>query len=89
MRAFDRILEAAGISRANEQGRKLDIHAPRHTLATRLARSSAPLVQAQQLLDHSDPKLTARVYSHLGVEDLRGAVEQMRATGAVRQRDVG
>jgi integrase len=46
----------------------------RHTMATRLARSGAPLVQTQKILGHSDPKLTARVYQHLGVEGLRHAV---------------
>ncbi|MBK7877792.1 MAG: site-specific integrase [Planctomycetes bacterium] len=75
MRAFDRILEAAGIDRVDAQGRKVDIHALRHTLASRLARTGAPLIQAQRILGHSDPKLTARVYAHLDVEDLRGAVE--------------
>ena len=29
---------------------------------------------AQRLLGHSDPKLTAKVYSHFEVEDLRAAV---------------
>jgi len=78
-RIFDRLLEAAGIDRLDAQGRQLDIHAMRHTMATRLARSGAPLVQAQQILGHSDPKLTARVYQHLGVEDLRGAIDILGA----------
>ena len=89
MRIFDRLLEAAGIDRVDAQGRKLDVHALRHTLATRLARSGAPLVQAQQILGHSDPKLTARVYSHLGVEDLRGALERIGAQVRVARREVG
>jgi integrase len=33
------------------------------------------LVQVQRLMGHSDPKLTAKVYTHLDVEDLRKAVE--------------
>jgi integrase len=82
MRVLDRILEAAGIARIDEQGRKIDVHAMRHCFATRLARSGAPLVQAQQLLGHSDPKLTARVYSHLSLEDLRGAVERIESSSA-------
>ena len=77
MRTFDRLLEAAGIDRVDAQGRKLDVHALRHTLATRLARSGAALVHAQQILGHSDPKLTARVYQHLCVEDLRPAMAAM------------
>jgi hypothetical protein len=44
---------------------------------------------ARQILGHSDPKLTARVYSHLGVEDLRGAVERMEGPSRIAQREVG
>jgi integrase len=87
MRIFDRLLEAAGIDRVDAQGRKLDVHALRHTMATRLARSGAPLVQAQQILGHSDPKLTARVYQHLEVEDLRGAVARLGGGVITGRRD--
>ena len=31
----------------------------------------------QRLLGHSDPKLTMAIYTHLGIEDLRGAVESL------------
>jgi len=61
-----RLLEAAGIERTDAHGRSVDIHALRHTTATRLARSVAPLAITQRVLGHSDPKLTARVYTHLG-----------------------
>jgi integrase len=74
---FDRLLEAASIDRLDAQGRQLDIHAMRHSAATRFARTGMPLMHAQFVLGHSDPKLAARVYSHLGVEDLRGAVAAM------------
>ena len=76
MRIFDRVLERAGIAKVDVEGRKLDLHAIRHTFASRLARSGVPLAQAQRLLGHSDPKLTAQVYTHLDVEDLRGAIER-------------
>lgn len=39
-----------------------------------------PLVQAQRLLGHSDPKLTARTYSHLEVADLRPAVQKVHVS---------
>ena len=55
-------------------GRKLDLHALRHTAASRMARCGVGLVLAQKLLGHADPKLTAKVYSHVEVEDLRAAV---------------
>lgn len=79
MRGFDRLLVAAGIERVNEHGRKLDIHALRHTAATRFARAGVPLVQTQRILGHADPKLTAKVYTHLDVDDLRDAVEMASA----------
>ena len=34
-----------------------------------------PLVVAQRVLGHASPEMTAKVYTHLGLEDLRGAVE--------------
>jgi integrase len=74
-RLFRRVLDRAGIDRTDVQGRHIDIHALRHTAASRFARRGVPLVHAQHLLGHSDPKLTARVYTHLGVDDLREAVE--------------
>jgi integrase len=75
MRIFDRLLTRAEIPRVDAEGRKLDIHALRHTFGSRMARSGAGLVHVQRLMGHSDPKLTAQVYTHLDVEDLRGAIE--------------
>ena len=40
-----------------------------------MARNGVPLVVAQRVLGHAAPEMTARVYTHLGVEDLRAAVE--------------
>ncbi len=74
MRLFDRVLERAGIARVDDEGRKLDIHSLRHTFGSRLARNGVGLVQVQRLMGHSDPKLTAQVYTHLDVEDLRRAI---------------
>jgi integrase len=74
MRVFDRLLESAGLDRVDAQGRKLDIHALRHSAATRFARAGVPLQKAQKILGHSDPALTAQIYSHLEAEDLREAI---------------
>jgi integrase len=81
MRILDRVLRRAGIPKHRVDGKKLDIHALRHTFATRLARSGAPLMHAQRLLGHSDPKLTAQIYTHLDAEDLRGAIDGMVLPG--------
>ncbi|MBI3818848.1 MAG: site-specific integrase [Planctomycetes bacterium] len=77
MRIFERILTAAGIVKMNSQKETLDIHALRHTFASRLARAGVGLIQAQKLLGHSDPKLTAQIYTHLDAEDLRDAIERV------------
>jgi integrase len=74
-RIYRRLLAVAAIPRVDAQGRKLDVHALRHTAATRMARAGVGLAHAQRLLGHSDPKLTARVYTHANVEDLRAALE--------------
>ncbi|MCC7172813.1 MAG: tyrosine-type recombinase/integrase [Planctomycetes bacterium] len=80
MRLFERLLVRAGIPKLDAHGRKVDVHALRHTVASRCARNGISLIQAQRLLGHSDPKLTARTYSHLEVEDLRPAVEKLHAS---------
>ncbi len=47
-----------------------------------MARNGVPLVQAQRILGHSDPKLTAQAYTSLDAEDLREAVNALPALGA-------
>jgi len=61
----------------------------RHPAATRFARAGVPLQKAQRILKHSDPALTAQIYSHLEVDDLRDAVDRMQAASDVRKRNVG
>lgn len=80
MRIFHRILVRAQIPRLDADGGKLDIHALRHTFASRLCRAGVGLVHAQNLLGHSDPRLTAAIYTHLDVEDLRRAVQFLPAS---------
>jgi integrase len=77
MRVFNRTLEAAGIDRVDGAGKKLDIHALRHTVATRFVRNGVGMAQAQKLLGHSSIELTAKVYTHLDVEDLRDAIDRL------------
>ena len=77
MRIFNRVLERAKIPRLDAEGGKLDIHALRHTFASRLCRAGVGIVHAQNLLGHSDPRLTAAIYTHLDVEDLRRAVQSL------------
>ena len=81
MRILDRLLDRAGIAKVDQEGMKLDIHALRTTCASRMARNGVPLVQAQRILGHSDPKLTVQAYTHLDAEDLRAAVNALPALG--------
>ena len=80
MRIFNRVLVRAAITRLDPEGCRVDIHSLRHTFGSRLARNGVGLVHVQRLMGHSDPKLTAQVYTHLGVEDLRSAVAALEST---------
>ena len=87
MRILHRLLLAARIPRINPQGERIDIHGLRHSAATRFARNGVPLIHTQRILGHSDPKLTAAVYTHLDAEDLRGAVETLDVPARARQKE--
>ncbi len=76
-RQLVRLLELAGIDREDSEGRRIDLHALRHTFATRLARNGVAQVQAAKILGHSDVRLTSSVYQHLETEDLRGAIDSL------------
>ncbi len=73
-RPWRRILEVAGI-------KNFRFHDLRHTFASRLAQRGAPLKAIQELLGHSDLKMTMR-YAHLGPGDLRNAVLRLVAGGS-------
>jgi integrase len=89
MRILDRLLEAAGIDRVSSRGERVDLHSLRHSAATRFARAGVPLQKAQKILGHSDPALTAQIYSHLEVDDLRDAMERIGSANVRAQRDAG
>jgi integrase len=75
------VLKRAGISRVDAHGDVLDIHALRHSCASRLARAGVPITHTQRLLGHSSIELTSRYYTHLGTDDLRAAIQHIGATG--------
>jgi len=62
LRAFYRDLEAAGIPKMDEREMIADLHSMRHSTATRLASENVPLTVAMQIMRHSDPRLTAKIY---------------------------
>ena len=55
----------------------VDLHALRVTYGTLLARAGVSLVQAQKLMRHSTPVLTANVYVKLQMDDAREAVARI------------
>jgi len=74
---FNRDLENAGIDKFDVLGRKVDFHALRYTFATKLARSGVSQRLAQELMRHSDPKLTAQIYTDASQLPTVGAIESL------------
>ncbi len=72
------LLERAGIPRKSPAG-TVDIHALRHTAATRMARAGVGMAHAQFVLGHSDPRITMAVYTRLVADDVRAAVNKLPA----------
>lgn len=82
-RRFRRHLKAAGIERIDAAGRKLVFHSLRNTFATRLARQGVSQRLAQELMRHSDPRLTANIYTDAAHLPTFDAVEKMPWTHAL------
>lgn len=66
----------------DEQGRVVDLHALRTTLATNLARAGVPLVHAQQILRHEDARTTQRHYIIVDAVETVAAIRTLRFTAS-------
>ncbi|HRQ74691.1 MAG TPA: site-specific integrase [Phycisphaerales bacterium] len=89
IRIFDRDLVFAGLARVekrdgkevvvktDDRGRTIDIHALRHTFGTHLSKAGVPLRTAQAAMRHSDPSLTANVYTDPKLLDVAAAVASL------------
>lgn len=55
----------------------LDFHSLRHTYGTWLAKNNVPLTTAQKWMGHSDPSLTANIYSHVVPADAMAAMNRL------------
>lgn len=88
--------ESAFLCPTDRSGKRADFHALRHSIITWLLKRGYPLRIVQEWARHSDPKLTAMIYTHLGTSDIAAALrgrkrrpqspqtpdsEPMRATG--------
>ena len=55
----------------------MDVHALRTTFGTHLSKGGVPLRTAQEAMRHSDPKLTANVYTDPKLLDVAGALDAL------------
>ena len=79
LRILNRDLKAAGISKRDDRGRTVDVHAMRTTFGTFLSTTGTSPRTAQAAMRHSDIKLTMGVYTDPRLLDVRGAVERLPA----------
>ena len=74
---FDQDRKLAGISKRDERGRTLDVHALRTTFGTLLGKGGVPLRTTQAAMRHTDPKLTANVYTDPKLLDVHRALDAL------------
>ncbi len=77
LRILERDMKAAGIPKRDGRGMTVDVHAMRKTFGTLLSKAGVPLVTTQHAMRHSDPSLTAGVYTDPKLLDIAGAVESL------------
>ena len=74
---FRHDLERAGIPYKDAQGRVADFHSLRVTLCTNLQKAGVPQRVAQEIMRHSGPELTARVYTDTASLHTWSAIEKL------------
>lgn len=65
------------VVKTDDRGRTIDVHALRHTFGTHLSKVGVSLRTAQAAMRHSDPSLTANVYTDPKLLDVAGAVASL------------
>jgi len=76
-------LDDKGRPIADDQGRRIDVHALRHTCGTQLAKHGVLPQVASRQMRHSTLDMTLKHYTHLAVEDKSEAVERLPAYDSV------
>ena len=79
IKSFNLDLAAAGISKEDERGRTVDIHALRHTFGTHLSKNGVPPRTAQAAMRHSSLDLTMNVYTDPTLLDVASALAALPA----------
>ena len=74
---LDRDLLAAGIDKADERGRTIDVHALRHSFGTLLSKGGVAPRTAQAAMRHSNINLTMNVYTDPKLLDIQGALDSL------------
>ncbi len=77
MPEFRADLKRAKIAGTDEQGRRVDFHALRHTLGTNLSRYGVAPRSAMEIMRHSDMRLTQRAYTDVSRLPLDEAMEKL------------
>jgi len=77
LQVLNRDLKAAGIPKTDERGRTVDVHAMRMTLATMLNKAGVAPRTAQEIMRHSDIRLTMTTYTDAKLLDVSGALDSL------------
>jgi integrase len=72
-------IDKSGRPIADAHGRKVDVHALRHTAGTQLAKHGVLPQVASRIMRHSSINMTMKHYTHLALEDKSKAVERLPA----------
>jgi integrase len=83
---YRRVTLADGRTRLEDM---LDFHALRHTFGSWCASSGVPLTTTQKWMGHSEPSLTANVYTHVVAPDQAATVLRMPPLPGVRRVAAG
>jgi hypothetical protein len=77
LRALNRDLKAAGIPKTDDRGRVVDVHAMRMTLATMLNKAGVAPRTAQEIMRHSDIRLTMATYTDARMLNVSGDLDEL------------
>ncbi len=77
VKTLDRDLAVAGISKIDDRGRSLDVHALRHSFGTLLSTGGVAPRTAQAAMRHSSIDLTMNVYTDPRLLDVHGALDAL------------
>lgn len=76
-KTFQKDLERAGIDKRDEQGRKVSFHSLRHTCCTTAQIAGMEPRMIQEMMGHTDPKMTNQTYTDVAQFPMRDAVNRI------------